>query len=66
MQNLAWNAGTNINQIVADLEANIAEREADLVRYQRNTAEETLAMAKESIAQLEAKIEIQEIVVAER
>ena len=66
LQNLAWNAGTDINQIVANLEAEIAQREADLVSYQRNNAEETLAMAKESIAQLEAKIEIQEKVVAER
>ena len=66
LQNLAWNAGTDINQIVANLEAEIAQREADLVSYQRNNAEETLAKAKESIAQLEAKIEIQEKVVAER
>lgn len=66
LNSLANNAGTNINEMIASLEASIAENEANLVRYERNTAEETLAMAKEQIAQLEDRIAIQEKLVADR
>lgn len=64
LNDMYWNESAEIKSTIANLEALIAQEEQNLIAYQQNGAEITLANAKELIAQLEARIAIQEEIVA--
>ena len=63
--NLYVNASIDVEQQIKSLEASILECKAEIEGYKVNSEEQNLANAKEDIANLEAKIAVQEKVVAD-